>query len=292
MVKQTKTTAIESISFEEESKLFDSFMIEGGEMDILGLGSIPKLINAAALNIILQGEAEIALDGRSYRIGKGNLSVIFPHTVVQVFRKSEDFQGFTLGGATRFLHNINIPSSTSYYLYIKENPCISLNEEEQNTLLSLCDMLKEKSAREKHLFRQEISEQLLSVLCYEIIEIYQKNKPIARQHYSRKNRLFFKFQQLLATHYQTHRDVEYYADNLCITPRYLSAVTKEIAGLTAAEAIIRVVILNARLLLTSTNLTIQQVSDKLNFPNPSFFSQYFKKNVGMPPKEYRDQYKS
>jgi len=285
----TKNTqsGIEAISFEEESLLFDCFFIEGDEADMLGLGSVPKLIDAAGLCVCLEGEAEVTLDGRSYSIQKNDLIVIFPHTVIQVYRKSKDFNGYVLGGATQFLHNINIPSATTYYLYIRENPCISLDEEERVTILSLCEIMRLKREREKHMFRQEISEELLLVLCYEIINIYQKRKPIARQHYSRKNTLFFQFQQLLATHYKTHRDVDFYADNLCITSRYLSALSKDITGLTAADCITRVIVLNARLLLTSTDLTIQQVSENLNFPNPSFFSRYFKKKTGMTPKEFR-----
>lgn len=288
MFKQTDKPIMESISFQEsESALFESFILEGDNNDLLGLGTVPKLINAAGLNICLQGEAEIALNGQSYRVQKGDLSVILPQTVVQIFRKSPDFKGHILGGATKFIHNINIPTATAYYLYIKENPCISLSSDEQNTLLSLCEMLKEKYERAEHLFRHEISEQLLLILCYEIIDIYKKNQPIARQHYSRKNMLFLKFQQLLATHYNTHRDIEFYADNLCITSRYLSAISKEISGMTAAECITRVVVLNARLLLASSDLSILQVSDRLNFPSHSFFSRYFKKHTGMTPKEFR-----
>lgn len=287
MQKQNSQSAIEAITFEEENKLFDHFMLEGGEIDIVGLGYVAKLIDAAAICVCLEGEGEVTLDGRSYSVRKNDLIIIFPHTVVQIFRKSDDFKGYVLGGAPRFLHNINIPSATTYYLYIKENPCISLSVEEQATILSLCEVMRIKREREKHLFKQEISEHLLWILCYEILDIYQKGKPIARQHYSRKNMLFFKFQQLLATHYREHRDMDFYADNLCITSRYLSALTKDICGMTAAECITRTVILNARLLLTSTDLTIQQISENLNFPNPSFFSHYFRKNTGMTPKEFR-----
>ncbi|MDH6305685.1 AraC family transcriptional activator of pobA [Parabacteroides sp. PF5-5] len=291
LLEKKNTAGIDSISIvDTRDTAFDSFTIEGWEIDVLGMETVPKLVDAAGLCVCLQGDAEIALDGRSYHFKKGDLCVLLPHTILQISRKSKDFKGYTLAGTSEFVHNINIPSSTAIYLYIKENPCISLSRDEQQMLLSLCDMIKEKDMRKGHLFRYEITEMLLLTLCYEIVAIYQKGKPLERQSYSRKSTLFIRFQHLIASHYHTHRNVEFYAEQLFITPRYLSAITKDISGMTAAECIIRVVIINARLLLSTTKLTIQQISDQLNFPNPSFFSQYFKKNTGMTPKEFRDQY--
>ena len=92
---------------------------------------------------------------------------------------------------------------------------------------------------------------------------------------------------MLATDITISREVQYYADKLCITPKYLTIVTRQISGNSAANWITRSVILNAKALLSTTQLTIQQVSNKLNFPNPSFFGQYFLRHTGMTPKEFR-----
>lgn len=285
----TTSSGLNSISIiDEKNIVFDSFTIEGAEVDLLGMESVPKLVDAAGLCICQEGDAEIAIDGRSYRIRAGDLCVVFPNAILQILRKSKDFKGYTLAATSEFIHNITIPSSTAVFLYIKEHPCISLTGEEQEMLLSFCNMIKEKDMRKGHLFRYEISKMLLFTLCYEIIAIYQKGKPLERQSYSRKNMLYVRFQHLVASHFNEHRTVDFYADRLFITPRYLSAITKEVSGLTAAGCISRVVVINARLLLSTTKLTVQQISDQLNFPNPSFFGQYFKKHTGMTPKEFRD----
>jgi YesN/AraC family two-component response regulator len=83
--------------------------------------------------------------------------------------------------------------------------------------------------------------------------------------------------------------VQYYADKLCITPKYLTIITRQVSDRSAAAWITRTVILNAKALLSSTQLSVQQISARLNFPNPSFFGQYFLRHTGLTPKEYRRQ---
>ena len=95
------------------------------------------------------------------------------------------------------------------------------------------------------------------------------------------------FLKQVKEHFRRERQLKFYADKLCITPRYLSRVVKESTGSSAAEWIERCVVLEARALLKSTNMTIQQISDELNFPSQTFFGKYFKRRVGMSPKEYR-----
>jgi len=84
-----------------------------------------------------------------------------------------------------------------------------------------------------------------------------------------------------------HRSVEFYADKLSLTPKYLTTVVRETSGKTAHDWIIEYVILSAKALLKSTNITIQEISDRLNFPSQSFFGKYFKQQTGMSPVEYR-----
>ncbi|MBM6670761.1 AraC family transcriptional regulator [Phocaeicola coprophilus] len=79
----------------------------------------------------------------------------------------------------------------------------------------------------------------------------------------------------------------FYYEKLCLTPKYLTTVIKKESGVSAADWIERYVILQAQALLKSTDLTIQQISDKLNFSSQVFFGKYFKRLVGMSPKEYR-----
>lgn len=101
-------------------------------------------------------------------------------------------------------------------------------------------------------------------------------------------RLSDRFIKLVKDMFKTERFLEYYAEELGVTPKHLSRTVKAQTGYSAASWIERFLILEAKILLKSTNLTIQQISDNLNFPTQSFFGKYFKKNVGVSPKFYRN----
>ena len=78
-----------------------------------------------------------------------------------------------------------------------------------------------------------------------------------------------------------------YADQLCITTRYLSSILQDLTGHTPKELIDARCIQEIKMLLRTTNLTMQEIALRLDFPDQSFFSRYFKKNTGMTPAEYR-----
>jgi AraC-like DNA-binding protein len=279
---------VERLSFVEDHVFFDSFMVDGSEKDILGLEQLPRIVDAAGLCICLEGESEIVIEAQNYRMRKGDMCVIFPNDILYVNKKSSDFKGYTIACTPEFLESANIPSRTPLYLYIKDHPFISLNRQEQKDLLKMCDFLKKHDSREGHPCREEISRHLASAIIYEVIGIYEKGEPIRQQPYSLKNNLYFELMQLIAQNYRKHRNVEFYAGELCITPRYLSAICKDVTGMTATDCINRHVIVNARILLITTEMTILQISEEMNFPNPSFFTQFFKKHMNMTPKEYRN----
>ena len=88
-------------------------------------------------------------------------------------------------------------------------------------------------------------------------------------------------------YYKEERSLGFYAGKLCITPKYLSLISKDVSGRSAGEWIDQYVVLEAKTLLKSTRMSIQEIADVLNFANQSFFGKYFKHHTGISPKEYR-----
>lgn len=98
-----------------------------------------------------------------------------------------------------------------------------------------------------------------------------------------------KFVRLVQENFRKERFLDFYAEKLEITPKHLSRTIRTHTGFTAVEWINRFVILEAKVMLSSTNMNIQQIAEELNFPSQSFFGKYFKKSTGMSPKEFRNQ---
>jgi AraC-like DNA-binding protein len=85
------------------------------------------------------------------------------------------------------------------------------------------------------------------------------------------------------------RTVNWYANRLCVTPKYLSTVCKQVSGKTAFEWINEYVGVDIKHMLKNTNLSIKEITDELNFPNMSFFGKYCRNHFGISPSEYRKQ---
>ena len=99
---------------------------------------------------------------------------------------------------------------------------------------------------------------------------------------------FQHFLDLLHSNHVKRHTVGAYANELCISPKYLTAVCKKNSGKTANEWITEQVLEDIRYYLRQTDLSIKQICDKLAFPNPSFFGKYVKDHFGMTPLEFRN----
>ena len=106
---------------------------------------------------------------------------------------------------------------------------------------------------------------------------------------SRNEQLFQTFIRLVQKNYMVHREVSFYADQICITAKYLGVVVAQVSGRRPLDWIRDYVILDAKAMLLSREYSIQQISQMLNFPNPSFFSKYFRESVGCSPSKFLEQ---
>ena len=112
--------------------------------------------------------------------------------------------------------------------------------------------------------------------------------PIIKSSQNSSSRLSEKFLSLVQLNFKKERFLDFYADKLDISAKHLSRTVKETTGYSAVEWIDRYVILEAKVLLKSTTMSIQQISDELNFLSQSFFGKYFKKHTGLSPKDFRN----
>lgn len=253
------------------------------------LFAYPARMNASCLAVCLEGYSRMRINLKEYELTKGMLVVTMPEQILQQMERSEDFRGVFIVVSGKFIDDV-IPTVQQLFpllFMIKEQPCTFLSPDQQEALLEYYSFLQKKAILEANPFRKEIAQGLLLSLFYEIYSIYQGSVPKVKKIKTRKEELFERFIRTVNDLYKQERSVAYYADRMCLTAKHLSTAVKEVSGKTASEWIDSLVILEAKALLKSSEMSIQEISEELHFANQSFFGKYFKHHTGVSPKEYR-----
>ena len=248
----------------------------------------PTKIDYAVACICLKGSIKGSINLKSVSILEHDCAIILPGQIIQYFHISNDFSGLMFIMSKRFTDNLemSIKDSVSVLLYLKENPVIHLAPNEIEILLKYYDLLLCTVRMPNNIHRLEIIRLLLQALFYIINDFRQLFEESAIQK-SKREWQFDAFYRLVLTHYKESRKTAFYAQKLCLTPKYLSAVIKKTTGKTVVEWIDNYVVLEAKSLLKTSKMSIQQISDELNFANQSFFGKFFKRITGMSPREYK-----
>lgn len=235
-----------------------------------------------------QGLLTVAFNDKTYQMRRGDIFVYLPHSTIYIHEMSDDVAGVI--GLVRFefvLSAIQAVSETYSYLYFKSNPCMSLSDGGQTRLEELFTAIATRSPQWDNPLVYQILLGLAKALCYQIMYEYFSGKPAQSIATDRQDTIFQKFMASLHKNYAKSRQVAFYAQENCLSPRYFSRIVKDKTGRTAQEWISAVVIDEARRLLEDPENNIKDVAFKLGFPNQSFFGRYFLKYYGQLPSAYR-----
>ncbi len=143
----------------------------------------------------------------------------------------------------------------------------------------------------QHLKQQNGSSQvtlhLLSALLWYVDNLWSQHEQTYRENQTRQQRLFTDFIQLVSEFAPTHHTIDYYASRLCITPRYMSTIIRQVSGKSAKQWIDDALVTRIKIELKHSDKTIAHIADDMNFPNPSFMIKFFKRMTGMTPASFR-----
>jgi AraC family transcriptional regulator, transcriptional activator of pobA len=234
--------------------------------------------------ICIRGTTKGRINLKPYTTTSPGFITILPGQILEHEYMSEDFSGLFIVMSKRFTDSLNIQDRLPLFLSRSENSFTPLTEEALSAMMAFYSMLQRAVRQKDNPYRMEIVQCLIKAFFYSSSHRNETNKG---ENKSKNEVLVKKFLSFAQTYYKEQRGMEFYADKMCLTPKYLSKVVKEISGTSASQWIDNYVVLEAKVLLKSTNMTIQQISDELNFPSQSFFGKYFKRHVGVSPKEYK-----
>ncbi len=265
----------------------DYFTMYFGSVDSFLLES-PVRSDRIYLGFCLDGSAEVEVDLINHTIIKNEIILIPPNHILFHHKISENFRFVLLSFSNKFFHALSndLRKYPLYFLLKQKFPSLKLDETEMSQIMEFYNLMWKYGEDKQNKYRSDLVKHLLSLVFINIYYCATKRnleKPPAS---SRREEIIGTFFSLIFEHFKEAKDVSFYADKLCVSPKYLSTVMKEVVGKTTKECIDHFVIIECKFLLNS-NLTIQEVSQQLNFPNQSFFGKYFKKHTGMSPLNYR-----
>lgn len=232
-----------------------------------------------------QGTTQGSIDLIPYKLRAGMLAVNVPEQLITCTSSSDDFSGTCLVMTRRFVEGLGLPYNFSLAIGIRETPVLTLKPGTVKALLNYCDMVRNLLAKERP-FQAESLRHLTCAYAYSLGAYLYRMAESRRL--SGDERMMQQFLHEVRMHYRKERSVQFYAERLHLTPGYLSTFVKNVSGKTPSEWIDSYVVLEAKALLKSSMLTIQQISNELNFPSQSFFGKFFKRVTGMGPKTYRE----
>jgi AraC-like DNA-binding protein len=258
------------------------------------ISAAPVLQSSTRFNFILmamckKGTARYTIDTREQMVKPGDLLFISERHVVDNYVASPDFECLCIMLTTRFYHGFvqNVKNVSSLLLFSMNNPVVPLTSREIKVYSNYFHTIREKMADTSHHYRTPLVKALLLAMFYDMSNvIYRVEQQVSRKQ-TRSEVVFANFIRLLEQNFRTQHRVSWYAEQLCITPKYLSEIVKKISLRTPNEWIDHYVILEVRVLLKNTTKSIKEITDELNFPNQSFMGKYFKEHVGVSPTEYR-----
>lgn len=245
------------------------------------------------LLMCIDGESTIFINNKPHSIHKNDILLCHPQTIIEQKISNLDFKycGFCL--SPEYVKQITMISSNTWnaMLFIENNPILPLDGNEATLFLQYYNLIRSKFETKSQHHLKQLIDALLQAFIYEFHDSLEKRIKLAPPQYNSADNLFTSFLEILVNSYPKQRSVSYYAEKLFVTPKYLSAICKEISGETASDIITRYVKKDIENFLKQPNKTIKEIANELDFANLSFFGKYVKRIFGVSPKEYRENIK-
>nr|WP_321356331.1 helix-turn-helix domain-containing protein [uncultured Draconibacterium sp.] len=249
----------------------------------------PFRVDVTSVVICLKGSTKGTINLRKNEIKGPGLIVLLRDSVLQLEEVSDDFTALFIVMSPNFLNSLNIDEKIPAFLSIKKTPYIALQKEELDSLIDYYKMMQRIITYKDNPYQLNIARHLTIAFFYGVgYGFHLREQANVNNNKSRHDKLFDDFLYLVQKHFKDERSLDFYANELCLSSKHLSKVIKETSGKSPVEWIKEFVVQNAQALLKSSDLTVQQISDELNFPSQSFFGKYFKNAVGISPKNYRE----
>ncbi len=251
-------------------------------------------VSMSAIAVCTSGRIQGLMNGKEITLVKNQIGIIPPNVIISDLMITPDFNIRVV-----FLSNSIIQSFLrekihvwNEMMYIHELHVITLKEEDFPFYTGIYDILQQCINKPSDIpYRADVIQAFLRAAILALCGAMRMMAPDVADEQAdahTSNSYFHRFLDLLHAGQRRRRSVESFANELCISPKYLSVICKKHSGKTANEWIRECVLEDIRYYLKETDLSIKQICHQMGFPNPSFFGKYVKQHFGCTPLEYRN----
>ena len=250
-------------------------------------------MNMVVLLVCYQGTLQLRLNGKDFKATNGQGIVCLPSAVIEQLMVSPDVHvrgfGFSVTAMENTFHTYK--QTWQKALSLNDQPLVQLTEGQMQVAEHLYQIVQLEQQMTSCHHYQPMIRSLLQSFLYLLSDIIDQVPESLNFNQPRREQLFKRFVQLLWANGGKVRNVSVFADQMFITPKYLSVVVRESCGKTPMQMIHSYTANMIAQRLRSTDMSVKEIAHELNFTNDSFFGRYVKQHLGYPPKEYRERMK-
>lgn len=234
------------------------------------------------------GSVKAEYDMQPFTFCKHDNAIIYPNHILLIQEVSPDYRCSCVAISESFLQRLQQlhPNHNRPEYHVRYS--VHLNDNQFESIFDGFKVLR--SISQTSLPDREEMLQLQMDIIARLAEAYiLRNKQHVPQRQTKTQRLLSSFHTAVAAHYRESREVSFYAQQLCLSPKHFGAIVRQATGVKASEWIARYVIVQAKYLLKhQPHLSVQELSVLLGFSGQATFSRYFKTYTGYTPTEYRE----
>lgn len=249
----------------------------------------PRRMNFILLGFCTRGQVEYRVDTVEHVVHPGEVIIVSERHVVDHYKASPDLMGLCMMVSVPFFQEVirDVSDLSALFLFSRNHPVMKLTEREGDIFHRYFYAIRERITDTTNHFRRELIRTLMLAMFYDLSNVIYSFRQQTNQRKSRADEIFAQFIKMVEANCKEERRVAWYAEQLGITPKYLSETVKLVSKRTPNEWIDNYVTLEIRVQLKTSTKSIKDIAKEMKFPNQSFLGKYFKEHVGMSPSDYR-----
>lgn len=237
------------------------------------------------LNICIGGTAKITIDYKEYTIGANSMVAVLPKHICSIGGCSRDLDMRIILVSSDFMCHLPITPDFDLLRRIAMRPCVKLDGGKLDDLQKIHSIIDRYDSGDK--LAGQVQDTLILSMLLITASSFGQLPPDSDRTFSRQETLVRRFFDLLIDSCGAKRSVSYYADRLCVTPKYLTTAVKSVSNHPVRSWIHEAVMISAKRYIMTSDMTVHQIADKLHFQTASSFVRFFRIHAGCSPLDYR-----